>query len=61
MEQRGACCSMWWDVDGMTEYAWTEAVWRVVVETIKDTQRKLSNGPLSKVQLNGFCVLIQVI
>ena len=49
------------DINTMREYAWAEAVWRVLVETIEDTQKKLSEGPLSEVQLNGFCVLIQVI
>ena len=49
------------DIDRMGEYAWAEAVWRVLVETIEDTQRKLYEGPISEVQLNGFCVLIQVI
>jgi len=46
------------DIDTMGEYAWAEAVWRVLVETIEDTQRKLCEGPISEVQLNGFCVLI---
>jgi len=49
------------DIDRMGEYAWAEAVWRVLVETIEDTQRKLYEGPISEVQLNGLCVLIQVI
>jgi len=49
------------DIDGSGEYAWAEAVWRMVVVTIEDTQRKLFEGPISEVQLNGFCVLIQVI
>ena len=49
------------DMNAMREYAWAKAVRRVLVEIIEDTQRKLSKGPLSKVQLNGFCVLIQVI
>jgi len=49
------------DVDEMAGYAWAEAVWRVLVETMEDTQRKLADGPLSKLQLNGFCLLIQVI
>ena len=48
------------DMNEIREYAWAEAVWRVLVETIEDTQKKLSKGPLSEVQLNGFCVLIQV-
>ena len=48
------------DMNAMGEYAWAEAVWRVLVETIEDTQKKLSESPLSEVQLNGFCVLIQV-
>ena len=47
------------DVDGMGQYAWTEAIWQVVVESIEDTQRKLARGPLSEVQLNGLCILIQ--
>ncbi|KAJ8436519.1 hypothetical protein Cgig2_026634 [Carnegiea gigantea] len=48
------------DVDGMGQYAWAEAIWQVVVESIEDTQRKLARGPLSEVQLNGLCLLIQV-
>ncbi|KAJ8423069.1 hypothetical protein Cgig2_009338 [Carnegiea gigantea] len=35
------------------QYAWAEAVWRDVVETMEDTQRKLYSGLLSKIQLNG--------
>jgi len=49
------------DIDIMGEYEWAEEVWRVLVETIEDTQRKLCEGPTSEVQLNGFSVLIQVI
>jgi len=45
----------------MGEYAWAEAAWRVLMEMIEDTQKKLCEGPISKVQLNSFCVLIQVI
>ncbi|KAJ8430715.1 LOW QUALITY PROTEIN: hypothetical protein Cgig2_000280 [Carnegiea gigantea] len=48
------------DVDGMGQYVWAEAIWQVVVESIEDTQRKLACGPLSEVQLNGLCLLIQV-
>jgi len=48
------------DVDGMGQYAWVEAIWQMVVESIEDTQRKLTRGPLSEVQLNGLCLLIQV-
>ncbi|KAJ8425145.1 hypothetical protein Cgig2_032651 [Carnegiea gigantea] len=48
------------DVEGMGQYAWAEAVWQVVVDFIEDTQRKLCRGPLSEVQLNGLCLLIQV-
>ncbi|KAJ8420167.1 hypothetical protein Cgig2_000257 [Carnegiea gigantea] len=48
------------DVEGMGQYAWAEAVWQVVVDSIEDTQRKLCRGPLSEVQLNGLCLLIQV-
>ncbi|KAJ8442694.1 hypothetical protein Cgig2_001787 [Carnegiea gigantea] len=29
------------DVEGMGQYAWAEAVWQVVVDSIEDTQRKL--------------------
>ncbi|KAJ8435109.1 hypothetical protein Cgig2_001984 [Carnegiea gigantea] len=36
------------DVDGMGQYAWADAIW------------KLCRGPLSEVQLNGLCLLIQV-
>jgi len=37
------------DIDTMGEYAWAEAVWRVLVETIEDTQRKLCEGLISEV------------
>ncbi|KAJ8426388.1 hypothetical protein Cgig2_000583 [Carnegiea gigantea] len=37
------------DVDGMAGYAWAEAVWWVLVETMEDTQRKLADGPLLEV------------
>ncbi|KAJ8421204.1 hypothetical protein Cgig2_019167 [Carnegiea gigantea] len=47
------------DIEGMSEYNWAEVVWRVVVETIEDTQKKLCAGPLTKVQLNDLCLLIQ--
>jgi len=49
------------EIDTSGEYAWAEAMWRMVVETIEDTQRKLFEGPISEVQLNGFSVHIQVI
>jgi len=42
------------------QYAWVEAIWMDDVQTVEDTQRKLHSGLLSKIQLNGFCVLIQV-
>ncbi|KAJ8437549.1 hypothetical protein Cgig2_017902 [Carnegiea gigantea] len=48
------------NIEQMGQYNWAEAVWRVVVETIEDTQKKLCAGPLSDVQLNGFSLLIQV-
>ncbi|KAJ8425180.1 hypothetical protein Cgig2_010789 [Carnegiea gigantea] len=48
------------DVEGMGQYAWADAIWQVVVDSIEDTQRKLCRGPLSEVQLNGLCLLIQV-
>ncbi|KAJ8437695.1 hypothetical protein Cgig2_030717 [Carnegiea gigantea] len=48
------------DVDSMGQYAWAEAIWQVVVESIEDMQRKLARGPLSEVQLNGLCLLIQI-
>jgi len=48
------------DVEGMSQYAWADAIWQVVVDSIEDTQRKLCRGPLSEVQLNGLCLLIQV-
>ncbi|KAJ8421573.1 hypothetical protein Cgig2_028557 [Carnegiea gigantea] len=47
------------DIQRIGEYNWAEAVWRVVVNTIEDTQKKLCAGPLTEVQLNGFCLLIQ--
>ncbi|KAJ8452610.1 hypothetical protein Cgig2_004946 [Carnegiea gigantea] len=48
------------DVDCMGQYAWAEAIWEVVVESIEDTQKKLARGLFSEVQINGFCLLIQV-
>ncbi|KAJ8420361.1 hypothetical protein Cgig2_023217 [Carnegiea gigantea] len=48
------------DVDCIGQYAWAEAIWEVVVESIKDTQKKLARGLFSVVQINGFCLLIQV-
>ncbi|KAJ8422403.1 hypothetical protein Cgig2_029227 [Carnegiea gigantea] len=48
------------DVEGMGQYAWADVTWQVVVDSIEDTQRKLCRGPLSEVQLNGLCLLIQV-
>ncbi|KAJ8427980.1 hypothetical protein Cgig2_017467 [Carnegiea gigantea] len=47
------------DIHGMGEYAWAEAIWRVLVEAIEEMQRKLE-GPVSDVQMNGFFLLIQV-
>ncbi|KAJ8438435.1 hypothetical protein Cgig2_004545 [Carnegiea gigantea] len=44
----------------MGEWERKEIARRVVVDSIEDTQRKLCRGPLSKVQLNGLCLLIQV-
>jgi len=49
------------DVDETADYERAEAVWWIVVEMIKEIQRKLCGGPLSKVQLNWFFLLIQVI
>ncbi|KAJ8435008.1 hypothetical protein Cgig2_013496 [Carnegiea gigantea] len=43
------------------QYAWTEAMWRDVTQTLEDMQSKLGGGPLSEIQLNGLCVLIQII
>ncbi|KAJ8427794.1 hypothetical protein Cgig2_032853 [Carnegiea gigantea] len=34
------------DVHGVSEYAWAEAVWRVLVEAVEEMQRKLE-GPVS--------------
>ena len=47
------------DVRELGEYAWIEAVWRVLIEAIEEIQRKLE-GPVSDVQMNGFSLLIQV-
>ena len=47
------------DVRRMNEYAWAEAVWRVLVEAIEEIQRKLE-GSVSDVQMNGFSLLIRV-
>ncbi|KAJ8446969.1 hypothetical protein Cgig2_006597 [Carnegiea gigantea] len=48
------------DAEGMGQYAWADAIWQVVVDSIEDMQRKLCHGPLSEVQLNELCLLIQV-
>jgi len=48
------------DVVGMDQYAWAKAIWRVVVDAIDDTNKKIRSGLFSEVQLNGFCLLIQV-
>ena len=45
------------DAGRMGEYAWAEAVWRVLVETREEMQRKLE-GPVFDVQMNGFSLLI---
>ncbi|KAJ8452972.1 hypothetical protein Cgig2_014735 [Carnegiea gigantea] len=37
------------DVDCMGQYAWAEAIWEVVVESIEDTQKKLARGLFSEV------------
>ena len=47
------------DVRGLGEYAWAEAVWRVLVEAVEEMQRKLE-GHVSDVQMNGFSLLLQV-
>jgi len=41
----------------MGEYAWAEAVWRILIEAIEEMQRKLE-GPILEVQMNGFSLLI---
>ncbi|KAJ8440452.1 hypothetical protein Cgig2_013611 [Carnegiea gigantea] len=46
------------DVRGLGEYAWAEAVWRILVETVKEMQQKLE-GPVLDIQMNGFSLLVQ--
>lgn len=48
------------DVQKIGEYNWAQSEWRVVVDTIEEIQKKLCAGPLTEVQLNGFCLLFQV-
>ena len=48
------------DVAGMGQYAWAEAIWQVIVDAIDDAKKKIRSGLFSEVQLNGFCLLIQV-
>ena len=45
------------DVQGMSRYAWAEAVWWYLVDAIEDTQRRLSR-PVSQIQFNGFSLLL---
>ena len=47
------------DIEGMGQYNWAKDVQRVVMKTIEDTQKKLSDGPLSELQLNNLWLLIQ--
>jgi len=47
------------DVRRIGRYAWAEAVWRYMVQSLDDMQRRLAN-PVSHVQFNGFCLLLQV-
>ncbi|KAJ8441664.1 hypothetical protein Cgig2_019051 [Carnegiea gigantea] len=47
------------DVRRLGEYAWAEAVWRVLIEAVEEMQRKLE-GHVSDVQMNGFSLLLQV-
>ena len=47
------------DVQGLSRYAWAEAVWRYLVDAIEDMQRRLSSD-VSQIQCNGFSLLLQV-
>ncbi|KAJ8426989.1 LOW QUALITY PROTEIN: hypothetical protein Cgig2_033847 [Carnegiea gigantea] len=47
------------DVRRLDEYAWAEAMRRVLVEAVEEMQQKLE-GPVLDVQMNGFSLLIQV-
>ena len=47
------------DVGGMSKYAWAEAIWRYLVESLDDMQRRLANA-VSEIQFNGFSLLLQV-
>ncbi|KAJ8423038.1 LOW QUALITY PROTEIN: hypothetical protein Cgig2_002584 [Carnegiea gigantea] len=47
------------DVQGMSCYAWAEAVWQYMVYSLDDMQRRLCN-PILHIQFNGFSLLIQV-
>ena len=47
------------DIHGMGEYAWAEALCRILMEAVEGMYRKLE-GPVSDVQINGFSLLIQV-
>ena len=36
------------DVAGMCQYAWAEVIWRVVVDAIDDTKKKICSGLFSE-------------
>ena len=45
-------------VQGSSRYAWDKVVWRYLLDTIKDMQRRQSSD-VSQVQFNGFSLLLQ--
>jgi len=48
------------DVHGLGKYAWAEAMWHVLVESLEEMQNKLLHGEVSNVQINKFTLLILV-
>jgi len=45
------------DMEGMSKYAWAEAIWSYLVESLDDMQRRLVYA-MSEIQFNGFSLLL---
>ena len=48
------------DVGGLGQYSYAEALWRVLVESLEEMQKKLCTGEVFNVQMNGFTLLTHV-
>ena len=46
-------------MEGLSRYAWAEAMWRYLVDAIEDMQRRLTSD-VSQIQFNGFSLPLQV-